>query len=1066
MNLRTLGGLTLEGVGFRRPKPLLLLAYVACEGPTERRYLSELFWPKAANSRKSLTMALSQLRKAGPASIQTDDVRVWSEVDSDVGRLRVAAERKDWSTVVKLYRGPFLEGLEPAHVGIELEEWMYGMREELARNQIGALLSLGERAAGERDLGQAGAFAERAMIVSATAFPEHHDFGRLYALLLACESPRIESLREEAKALDRELPTSVAEARESLLASSRSTPPPRLPSHASSFVGRASELAQLTQRLSLSNSRLLSIVGAGGVGKTRLALELANAQADSGAWEGVHFIPLESVLNPDHVGMRCAEALGIQLRAHQEAVPQIRDAVAGSSRLMVLDNFEHLLGEARMLSDLVRVCPGLHLVVTSRARLNLDGESTLLLDGLALPHEPVRSPEDALRSDAVQLFVRRAQGARSDFVLDGATLGSVVRICELVGGMPLALEMTAAWVRALSCAEIADELSTGLHLLESPNLDRPKRHQSVQAAFELSWQLLAPNEQQMLRRLSVFHGGFRRRAAAHVARAELDALVSLVDRSLVTWNGRDRYELHPLLKQFLDQKARLQPDEAIGTREQHARYFLEMLGTYRDAFPHVRAGRASADIERDLPNILAAWDWAAGHGPEDLLVDALNPLAWFFRQRGRFHQGLAWSLIDLGRSPMPLLALRQLLWQGAFLSALGDQQEALTRIVQAIELADRQGERLDLARALRVAGMAYLQSDPPDEAGATSAFRRALALYGEIGDVEGTTMMLNNLAHRVDSPHDARALLHESLALAREAGETHAIAMILCSLAELQVFCTGDYPSALAAAEESLVYHEASGFTLQAAYGHLVLGDVLLALGHVARAKTVSDRTLDLCQSFQGETKASIRGAAFALRGHVQRLTGVDDDLAVETYENALAMCERGRPNGAAVWASGTSLSGLARIALRRGRTSEARAHAQEALTYLKYDHRWNSYCHPAIRWTCTIHLGEALALEGHHAKADRQFQDVLRSAHAKGQVRVLLEALSALASLRLQQGRTDDAIRIAAVVADHPACTFELRTRAEALLQGSPSSEAPAGSRQATLEEVISSVVQASPFW
>lgn len=1061
MNLRTMGGLTIEGASCRRPKPLLLLAYLASEGPTERRYLAELFWPRAANVRKSLTMALSQLRACSPALIQTDDVRVWTEVESDVVVLRSAAERKDWPTVAKLYRGPFLEGVEPVHVGIEVEEWLYGVREELGRTLIGALLSLGERAAGTREFGEARTLAERATLVAETALAAPRDLGRLYTLLLACESPRIESLEEDARALDRELPTTVAAARQSLIAASRSAAMPRLPSHTSSFVGRRAELAAFTSRVSHSSSRLLSIVGTGGVGKTRLALELANIQADSGTWDGVRFIPLESVQNVDHVVMLTAEALGIQLREHQETVPQIQDAIAGSKWLVVLDNFEQLLPAARLLSELVRACTGLHLVVTSRARLNLDEEDTVVLDGLALPTETSLSPEEALSADAVRLFVQRAQRARSDFALDDTTLGPVLRICEQVGGMPLALEMTAAWVRALSCAEIAAELGTGLHLLESPNPDRPHRHQSVRAAFELSWRQLGPNEQRTLRRLSTFHGGFHRRAAARVSGADLNALVSLVDGSLLSWNGRDRYEMHPLLRQFLDEKACLEPEESTGARERHARFFLEMLGTYRDAFPHGEAGQASADIERDLGNILAAWEWAAGRGSEELLADAANPLGWFFRQRGHFRQGLAWSEIELGPRPMPLLELRQLLWQGSFLSSLGSQQEAMTRILRGVDLTERHGAGPDLARALRVAGMAHLQSEPPNEAGATSAFRRALDLYRDIGDVEGIAMMLNNLAHRVENPSEAFGLLHESLELARRASETHAVAMISGSLAELQLFVTGDYPSALTAAAESLELHEAGGFTLQAGYGLMVLGDVRYALGDMAGAKTVSDRILELCVTFRAETREAIRGAAFALRGHLQRSTGVDDDLAVETYEKALAMCALGRPNGAAVWATGTSSSGLARIALRRGRAAVARAHTQEALAYLEYDQRWNSYSHPAIRWTCTLILGEALALEGNAADAERQFRDVLQTSRATGRVRLSLEALSSLASLRLQQGRTDEAARLSMSLAEHPASPFEVRARAEALLLGAqyPTGQATLGG--ATLEDVMESALQ-----
>lgn len=1061
MILRTLGGLSLEGAGFRRPKPLLLLAYLALEGHAERRHLAELFWLEAANARRSLSTALSQLRKGVPGAIDSDDVRVWSEVTSDAALLLSAIEEREWLAAIELYRGPFLEGFDDVGQGIELEEWVHGTREALADSVRRAYLALAEAAAREASFDDAGRWAERARALDGTAPPEPDDLARTYRLLLASGATGLHAMRREGEALGLTMAPSREAARRSLSepphASTGTIAHSALPSRTTSFVGRREELVRLASLVSAEDARLLSIVGSGGTGKTRLALHLATQQERAGGWSGVHFVPLEGLRDADQLAAAIGDGLGLDLpeRGDPEAsLHQLRTVIGHRPRLIVLDNFEHLLPAGPLLSELVRACPELRLVVTSRTRLHLAEERAVVLEGLPFPDSRTSAPADeggraALAYDAVRLFVQRARRARADFVPDEDDLDAVVRICAAVGGVPLALEMASAWLRVMSCTDIADELEQGSDLLESRDRDRPERHRSIRVAFEQSWRLLSRDEQRVATALSAFRGGFGRAAASSVAGASLAQLASLVDRSLLSWDGAGRYHLHPLLQRFLEEKAQLDPDAAADVRERHARHYLELLETLRrsilarsggrDATGYRDTGRMTAAIEVDLANILAAWRWAVRQGRHDWLESAVEPLGWYFLLRGRPQQGLAWNDAAPSADAESLLALRHLLWRGESLKELGRLPEAMDCIQRAIHLAERRNARPELAHALRLAGFTQLRFDPPDKARVVDAYRRSLALYRELGDAWGKALMLGNLGYELDDPEVTLAMVREGLELARANGETIAIAMNLGYLAKLLVYCRGEYDAARVAAEEGIACHEAAGFDFHLAHTLLTLGDIHLAHADVEAAERAGDRALQMCTAFQGDAEVMVRGGAYTLLGHVNRVGG-DPDGSAARYLRALRLLRREGHNETTVWAAGMSLDGLARIALADGRTEQARAHAEEALALLRQHAVHGMLFLPAaIDLACLVRLGEARTLEGELDRAEARLLDALSRARARKRIPAALEALVALAELRKRQGDADEATELLGVVTAHGASPSWVVGRAERAL-GVPS--------------------------
>ncbi len=397
-----------------------------------------------------------------------------------------------------------------------------------------------------------------------------------------------------------------------------------MPAQLTPLVGRSSELEALGDLFNHANTRLVTILAQGGIGKTRLALAFAESAAGRFA-DDVYFVALAPLTSSAALMTTIADTVGLQLFPDRRTLEQqVIEFLCDQRALLVLDNFEHLLEGAGMIADLLSAAPQVKVLVTSRERLNLEGETVYTLGGLHYP--PQAEGENLLEYDAAQLFVACAQRANSRFTAQDQA--NIVRICQLVQGMPLAIELAAAWSGTLSPVEIADEITRSADFLHTAMRNFPERLRSIRAVFGSTWKRLNDDERQRFRRLSVFHGGCTREAAQVIAGADLDTLAELVDKALL-WHQVDsgRYEIHELLRQYAAEQL-----DAAGEREAveiaHRDYYGQLAQVWSRQLRADKQLQALDSIEADFDNVRAAF-WRA---IDSRTAEALEPFAdlWYF----------------------------------------------------------------------------------------------------------------------------------------------------------------------------------------------------------------------------------------------------------------------------------------------------------------------------------------------------------------------------------------------------------------------------------------------------
>jgi non-specific serine/threonine protein kinase len=590
-----------------------------------------------------------------------------------------------------------------------------------------------------------------------------------------------------------------------------------LPRLLTSFVGRESDVAELAPLL--ASTPLLTLVGAGGVGKTRLAQELVRGHADSfvdGAW----LVELAGLTDVSLLPGAVAAAVGLHDIQTRNVTGMLTEYLSQRQLLLVLDNCEHLADAcAELVVHLLRACRGLHVLVTSREPLAIPGEVIRRVLPLEVPdlQEPLVT-EQLMRRAAVQLFLERARAVNLSLALSAKNAPAIARICVGVDGIPLALELAAARTRMLTVEQLAERLAQDAGVLAATNRAGLPQHRTMRATLDWSHAFLGVGEQMLLRRLSVFAGGWTLSAAEHVCsgagiepESVLDLLAQLVDRSLVQVDARDsvaRYRLLEPVRQYAAERLEAS-GESAAYRARHAANVLELVFTHQAGGPGPDEIASLDRLEVEHDNLRAALRWTLSHDQGVAAVRCSAALFRFWERRGHFQEGCAWlerALRSVPETPTPergwaLNALAFLCWRG------GDTERAWPIAQEALSVARAAGEPRDVAQAMLNLGMiAYVRNTPVL---ALPYLEQSVAAARQGGNVPQLSLALTFLARTrlwIEGPFDRRArlLLEESLELARSAQSLYATGHALATLGDL-VWAQGDTQRAVPLWREAML---------------------------------------------------------------------------------------------------------------------------------------------------------------------------------------------------------------------------------------------------------------------
>lgn len=756
-----------------------------------------------------------------------------------------------------------------------------------------------------------------------------------------------------------------------------------LPGQLTSLIGRETELAEIRSQLADPYCRLLTLVGPGGIGKTRLAVEVA-ARMDGFA-DGIYFVPLQPVASADLLVPAIANATGLPLAGKEPLLTQLLHNLHRKQMLLLLDNFEHLLPAADLLVEMLRDAPAVKLLVTSREVVGIVEEWLYPLQGLSIPPTAAHAPafsmvraEKAARIEptdygAVQLFYTRARQVRRDFRWENER-EAVISLCRQVEGNPLAVELAASWLSTLDSAAIAAQLRQGMDILTSSLRDVPERHRSMRVVFEHSWRLLNESQRTVFARLTVFRGGFTLAAAQAVAGATLGDVSALVAKSLIRRDADGRYQLHELLRQYGSEKLAASSKATSDAHAAHADYFLAYLDERGLMYRTGQQLRAIREIAAEYENARLAWNWSIAHlqtrEQAKAIAGAARALASFYQCQSRYLEG-AELLTD---------TIRLLEGYAPPFSAIGAEKGGENVQVEVNASA--------LAECLMYSSSLAIRLGRPVEA--EQSLTRAQRIYDFLPPhyhynvVQLPTVLM--ILKLVQGDYEAAAALaQDSRRLVQQQNDLFTMPLTLYGSASASL-AIGQYDQARDYAEQGLALMEATGNRWLSIHMHDILGQI-----------------------------ASVQGDLHAAKRH---------------FEAAYAISEEfGAPGVMAL-----HLKNLGDVALLRQQWAEARAfYAQSLERYHLIGDRGGAVSAERGLGLASSHLGD---LGG----SRRHFRQALETAVAINSIRLILSVLAAAGEFLADQpgiGRRQTlGLRILHFVAQHSLTDHTTRNEAAGYLQ------------------------------
>ncbi|HSL47318.1 MAG TPA: tetratricopeptide repeat protein [Anaerolineales bacterium] len=596
-----------------------------------------------------------------------------------------------------------------------------------------------------------------------------------------------------------------------------------IPSSPGLLMGRDMELAEITHLIQEPHCRLLTLTGQGGIGKTHLAKHVALLLADSDR-HPVVFVGLAPIIGREQTVTAIADALGIVLYTASDRSRQLISYLHNRELLLILDNFEHLAGDAACIDLIDDILQGTHeikVIATSREPLKLQTEWVFEVQGLPVPKGD--RPDELVSSSAVALFIQRANQASVGFNPTRNDLSAIAHICQLVEGLPLGIELASSWVRTLTCDEIAKEIQQSLDFLKTSARVLPERHRSMRATIEHSWKLLTSEEQKVLRQLSIFRGGFNRQGAAAVANASLSDLESLISKSLVRRTEHGRYDMHELIHQYALDQLKQHVSEYDELQIRHSRYFANLLNERGPSLKGAERPVVVTELISDLANFRQAWHWASGHGRARELSLSADTLFWLYESRSNCREGVplyrqAVQGLQVDEKKLAAsekwaqqLALGQALtYEGFFLFRQGQQPQGREALKSALTILEKIPEKgsseVQMALSNVIVFLGTVVSVMGDFEEGDRLLQQGLKLKQRLDDPWGSAFCLRQIAlsayYRGDLASSSRAL-DESLAISQKMCNTWAIAASLSQLG-LVAYYQGNYDQAQEYLSEAL----------------------------------------------------------------------------------------------------------------------------------------------------------------------------------------------------------------------------------------------------------------------
>ena len=997
-------------------KALGVFVYVALVGGRRpRRELARLFWGGDEEAaRTSLRTALQRLPQplAQALAIERESIALLdaSSVRLDSAEFAALAERDDATSLQQaadLYRGELLQGLD-IDAAPDFDDWLHRERarlRQLAQQVFDRLIARHrERAMGDQAHAAAGRDAAMAAARRWLALEPAAEWAHRWLIRLYVESGQRDAAEVQYEVCRRELAVkhgrqpapetralvrpAADDAQRTDAAAAMSGAAPAMPVAelaATRFIGRIDELAALDAMLADPGCRLLTLHGLGGAGKSRLAQVLLTQLAPRYA-QGAAWVALQPVNDAAQLPQAIAAALGLRLSQAAEPAMALAGTLALQQRLVVLDNFEHLLAEPHaaaavdLVLRLLREAPRLSVVITSREALGVQEEWVYPLDGL--PYPPADAAVPALHHAAVELFVQRARQAYLGFSAP-AEWPHVLRICRLVEGLPLALELAAAWVRTVPCGDLALVLEREMAATASRHRNRPPRQASLDAVVRTSWQMLATEQQHALAALAVFAGDFTLDAAQATAETSLRVLSSLIDKSLLARRHDGRVGLHELVRQFAAARLAERPAAGRDARRLHARHYAALLARCHQQLDGADELEAEAVLAAELANLLRAADtWRTD---DATLAATAVPLMRALVARHRPREAIAWAERCLAAQAMPAVVRSQLLaLRGRAYTSAHETDAAEADFAAAIALAREHG----LTQALLDASL--LWADVPfidDRIGEVDARIEAIApLVDASGDAVAKARWLSKRAalHHARGQHaDGANALQQALAVQPTLPPTLRAALLVAIGVPLMELSRFD--DAERGLREALPILERIGSPQAALLLNTLAVLVSWRAGPGASAEAADYAARALAHFERLGYASGISAAADTLGSALQALGRIDEARAqfarAATLGGPIVECE--------------ATAHLAGLELARGRVDDARALAQQHFSVAD-----RARLPVALRTAVLLAAGVCAREAAHQARARRWLRALLAEADLDFETRrsaqALLERLAA----------------------------------------------------------------------